>query len=415
MKKITYFFLFCLLLFAGKHINAQDNVKERLNLPGDNLNLFAVMNLFQESETLESFEKNLNSMDSKINNLDLNGDDQIDYIKVLDYAEGSDHTIILQVAVNENENQDVAVFTVQKDNNNQVKIQLIGDEELYGKDYIIEPNYGDNASSGETPNPGYKGNVKSVNGNKLPADRFVRVEVSAWPLISYLFMPNYVVWRSPWYWGYYPPYWSAWRPYYWDYYYGYHSHRIPFYYRHYRHCNYYSYPHWSDHYYNGYRSHSNIVYKHRESGHYNRTYSRPDLRTVGSTDYRKNNSTNERRTIDRSRLNENVIRNSNERGNRSPEPRIGDRNNDRNTDRNVNRDINRSETKRSKSEPRVKSREENRSNERPTTEKRYERIKENKPSVRSESRPSAPRRESPSRSSSPRSSGRSSESNSGRR
>jgi len=411
MKKITYFFLFCLLLFAGKRVNAQENIKERLKLPGDNLNLFAVMNLFQESETLESFEKSLNSMDSKINNLDLNGDDQIDYIKVLDYAEGNDHTIVLQVAVNENENQDVAVFTVQKDNNNQVKIQLIGDEELYGKDYIIEPNYGDNTSSGETPNPGYKGNVKNGNWQKEPADRIVRVEVSAWPLISYLFMPNYVVWRSPWYWGYYPPYWSAWRPYYWDYYYGYHSPRIPFYYRHYRHCHYYSYPHWNDHYYNGYRSHSNIVYKHRESGNYNKTYTRPDLRTVGSSDYRKYNSANERRTIDRSRLNENVIRNSNESGNRSPEPRVGDRN----TDRNVTRDVNKNETKRSTSEPRVKSREENRSNERPAMEKRYERIRESKPSIRSESRPSAPRRESPSRSASPRSSGRSSESNSGRR
>ncbi len=36
---------------------AQTNQEEYLGLPGDNLNLYAVMKLFQESQTLESFEK----------------------------------------------------------------------------------------------------------------------------------------------------------------------------------------------------------------------------------------------------------------------------------------------------------------------------------------------------------------------
>ena len=125
--------------------------------------------MFQESETLEGFEKKLNDEEAKINNLDLDWDDQIDYIKVLDNVDGGVHTIILQVDVDENEKQDVAVFTVQKDASNKVQVQLVGDEELYGKDYIVEPNMEDaeTTSTGETPNPGYTGKTTVVNNQEV--------------------------------------------------------------------------------------------------------------------------------------------------------------------------------------------------------------------------------------------------------
>jgi hypothetical protein len=74
---------------AVLQVHAQtEGQEEKLNLPGDNLNLYAVMKMFQESETLEIFEKKLNEEDNRINNLDLNGDDQIDYIRVLDEVDG---------------------------------------------------------------------------------------------------------------------------------------------------------------------------------------------------------------------------------------------------------------------------------------------------------------------------------------
>ena len=64
--------------------------------------------------------------------------------------DGNLHTIVLRVAINENENQDVAVFYVDKDADNRIRIQLVGDESLYGKDYIIEPdsNEGTNTDQG---------------------------------------------------------------------------------------------------------------------------------------------------------------------------------------------------------------------------------------------------------------------------
>jgi len=286
MKKVKIFFTFSLLIFLSITILAQQGNEEKLNLPGDNLNLYAVMKLFQESETLEGFEKNLNAEESKINNLDLNADNKIDYIKVLDYVDGDDHTIVLQVAVNGSENQDVAVFTVQKDDKNQVQVQLVGDEELYGKDYIIEPNYAE-VASGETPNPGYAAKSTTVEKETVVVKKTTYVEVAAWPVVTYIYTPAYVVYRSPWYWGYYPPYWSPWSPFYWDYYYGYHSHFHSHYYSHYNHCHYYRYPHYNDYYYHMHRNYSNTVYHHRQSGTYRNTYSHPETRNQGSADFMK--------------------------------------------------------------------------------------------------------------------------------
>jgi hypothetical protein len=286
MNKVKFLSSMILLLIIGVAGTAKSGNDEKLNLPGDNLNLYAVLNLFQQSETLEGFEKDLNAEDSKINNLDLNGDDQIDYIKVVDNVDGDVHTIVLQVAISKMENQDVAVFTVQRDSKNQVQIQLIGDEELYGKDYIIEPIYSDVVAN-ETPNPGYVGNTTTVQKETIVVNKTTYVEVASWPVITYIYVPTYTVYRSPWYWGYYPAYWNPWRPYYYDYYYGYHYNYHNHYYGHYHHSHYNRYPHYHDHYYNGHRSYSNKVNQRRESGMYKNTYSRPETRQQGTADFNK--------------------------------------------------------------------------------------------------------------------------------
>ncbi|HOY52448.1 MAG TPA: hypothetical protein PLX49_11790, partial [Prolixibacteraceae bacterium] len=132
MKNIITAALLVVFTAAGITVTAQERQPEYLGLPGDNLNLYAVMKLFQESETLEQFERELNSENSRINNLDLNGDRYVDYITVTDYPDGNVHQIVLRVALDDRENQDVAVFTVEQFNDGTVAIQLIGDEDLYG-------------------------------------------------------------------------------------------------------------------------------------------------------------------------------------------------------------------------------------------------------------------------------------------
>jgi len=46
-------------------------------LPGDDLDLYAVLDLFQKSKTIEAFEKSLNEEKASIVNLDLNNDGKL--------------------------------------------------------------------------------------------------------------------------------------------------------------------------------------------------------------------------------------------------------------------------------------------------------------------------------------------------
>jgi hypothetical protein len=301
MKKYILTTILTLLVAAGTTVLAQNRPDEYLGLPGDNLNLYAVMKLFQESETLEGFERSLNDENSRINNLDLNGDNLIDYIMVTDHPDGDVHNIVLQVALNGKERQDVAVFTVQRFHNGSAQIQLIGDEALYGKNYIIEPIYDDN--SGVTPNPGYSGSSGYRGNNTIV--RSTTFEVAAWPLIRFIYLPGYITWHSSWNWGYYPSYWHPWRPFYWDYYYGYQHNWYPDYYRHYRHWDNNRYSRYHDFYYNGVRSYSPQVSLRVRGGNYRTTYSHPEQRRFGEELYTKTHSDRDSRREDNPVINNN--------------------------------------------------------------------------------------------------------------
>lgn len=273
MKKILMTTALSFLLVLGNMVTAKDYPEEYLGLPGDNLNLYAVLDIFQKSKTLEAFEREINNPDAMINNLDLNGDNFVDYIMVYDYVYDNIHNIVLRVALNENEQQDVAVFVVEKLRGNKVQIQLIGDEALYGPDYIIEPAYA------ERPNPGYVGEVTVHRNPNVVYTTYY--DVATWPVIVYISRPVYRPWRSVWYWGYYPTYWSAWSPHYWHYYYGYHYHWHTHYYVHYRPARRYRCNHYHNVYQVNVRQESREVVNRVRSGDYRGTYSRPEKRDDG--------------------------------------------------------------------------------------------------------------------------------------
>lgn len=277
MKKLILTTVVMLILSSGSILKSQSYPEEYLGMPGDNLNLYAVMDLFRESATLEGFERSLNDPDQMINNLDLNRDNFVDYIMVKDYVNGNVHTIVLRVAMSARDFQDVAVFTVERLNDGSVRIQLIGDESLYGKNYIIEPIYD------ETPNPGYKGNSARSGSVKVVTTTYHHV--AAWPVVRYIYMPSYVVWYSPYYYGYYPVYWARWSPHYWHFYYGYHYNWHSHYYSYYRPWSYYRYSGYNSYYYNGFRHRSPQVVVWVREGNYRSTYSRPDELSRGKNHY----------------------------------------------------------------------------------------------------------------------------------
>ncbi len=167
-------------------------------LPGDHFSLQGALELFKRAQSPEEFEKLLNLEESSVNNLDLNEDGEIDYIRVIDHAEGNAHAIVLQAVLGKDEFQDVAVIEIEKTGEQEAIAQIIGDEALYGEMVIVEPVE----------------EVPSREGKGGPSVDFEHVVVNVWfwPCVRFIYSPAYVVWVSPWHWGYWPGWWRPWHP-----------------------------------------------------------------------------------------------------------------------------------------------------------------------------------------------------------
>jgi hypothetical protein len=258
MKRIILFFVVLMTGFATYSAFSQTGVEPvALGLPGDNLNLYAVLDVFKKSATLEEFERVLNDKDSNINNLDLNNDNAVDYIEIRSYKTGNFHSIVLRVAINSIEYQDVAVIEVAKNSIGNVIVQIIGDEDLYGKEYIVEPSFS------ETPNPGYLGNQKVIVSSG------VDYYANNWPIAIQLFLPTFSLYVSPWHWGLYPIYWRPWPPVFFHFYWDFNRHYYTN--NYYRRWSYVRYPVHHSYYYTR-RQSSAIVRQYRDAGSYNSVY-----------------------------------------------------------------------------------------------------------------------------------------------
>ena len=65
----------------------------------DNLDLKAVASVFGDASNLEDFERRLNDPKSQISNLDLNNDNQVDYLRVVESVEGRAHIVVIQAVL----------------------------------------------------------------------------------------------------------------------------------------------------------------------------------------------------------------------------------------------------------------------------------------------------------------------------
>jgi hypothetical protein len=243
-----------------------------LGLPGDNLDLYAVLDLFQKSRTIEEFEKSLNLEKTAINNLDLNLDKKVDFIKVVTKQEEKDFTFILQIAVSETETQDVAIILVSKDKENKISMQIVGDEDLYGKNYIVELK--ESSTPPVTANPGYNGpdTVKIVT---TPAQT-TTVVVEQAPIVQYVYSPAYVPYYPPYYYGYHPPYFAAFTVMAIGVYWGSHAH--------YHHGGY------------GYHGNTTVIHNTNNFNNYNKTRNTSNTvnRNKANGNYNRNNSASTR-------------------------------------------------------------------------------------------------------------------------
>ena len=210
MKTFKYVysaFFFTCIMFVNVTAQNQPGV-DSTGLPGDDFSLQGALQMFQDATTIEDFEKAINTEGYHINNLDLNADGEIDYIRVIDKSEKDVHAFVLQVPVSETENQDIAVIELEKTGEANAIIQIIGDEDIYGEQVIVEPdgggeeafyNFNDSKLSG--PNAGYDFTTPGIV-----------VNVWLWPSVRFVYGPAYRPWISPWRWRYYPGWWKPWKP-----------------------------------------------------------------------------------------------------------------------------------------------------------------------------------------------------------
>lgn len=187
------------------------NGVDSTGLPGDDFSLQGALALFQEAASPENFEKLLNTEGNHVNNLDLNGDGEIDYLRVIHQREGDAHAFVIQAIVSEKESQDIAVIGLEKTGDTSAIIQVTGDEDIYGEEIIVEPGEReetaalsdfDDHSFVHGPAAGYP---------RYDAPRII-INVWFWPTVRFVHAPGYVLWRSPWRWRHYPAWWRPWRP-----------------------------------------------------------------------------------------------------------------------------------------------------------------------------------------------------------
>ena len=173
--------LFLLAILISVFSNTQAQNRTRINATNyeisDNLDLRAVASIFGDSRNLQDFERRLNDPKLQISNLDLNYDNQVDYLRVIESVQGRTHVIILQSVIDLDLYQDIATIEVEKDRFNQVNIQVVGNNFMYGNNYIYEPVYY------TTP----------------------RIYASFW-------IANYRPYCSNWSWNFYPSYYYTWNP-----------------------------------------------------------------------------------------------------------------------------------------------------------------------------------------------------------
>ena len=174
------------------------------------LDLNAVAAAFAESRTAAEFEQLLNSSKYMINNLDLNKDGWIDYLRVLETHRGVYHTFLIQACLAPSVYQDVATL-VAEHRPSALYVEVIGDRWLYGPNYIVRP-----------------------------------VFVKRPPMWDVFGRPSYAAWNSPYYYGYWPSYYQKPKPIYLNHYQAY----VNTYMANHHYCHKCDYP--SQPYYNGY-------------------------------------------------------------------------------------------------------------------------------------------------------------------
>ena len=121
-----------LLMSCGK--SRTEYVTTIVQTAADGLDLQAVTDLATRSKSAEDFEKKLNSPGNVVNNLDLNEDDVVDFIKVTEVHDTAARGFSLTTEVAEGDEQELCTIQFEEENG-QANVNTQGNQSLYGNNH----------------------------------------------------------------------------------------------------------------------------------------------------------------------------------------------------------------------------------------------------------------------------------------
>lgn len=180
MKKIWILFCIILLTMMLFQCNSCSNSNDRYDTnitvtsdAADGLDLKALTAIIKDVKSGEELEKKLNDANG-INNLDLNEDGKVDYLKVSEYGgQNNSYGFSITTEPVKGEEQEVASIEITK-KGDQAEVEVRGNEQIYGNGHYYRENH--------------------FWRNMFIASYFTR---------------GFGMWHSPYHWGYHPPYYRS--------------------------------------------------------------------------------------------------------------------------------------------------------------------------------------------------------------
>ena len=119
------------------NVNVQSTV-----YAGEGLDLATIGSLLKKAENATELERLLNDPATGVNNLDLNEDGKVDYVKVTEYGNDKSKGFSLTVEPIAGEVQEIATINIEKSGDDKAEVEVRGNEQIYGQNHYHHSSFG---------------------------------------------------------------------------------------------------------------------------------------------------------------------------------------------------------------------------------------------------------------------------------
>jgi len=144
-KGLAGIFIFLIVISflwpSGGDKNYNVNVQSTV-YAGEGLDLATIGSLLKKAENATELERLLNDPATGVNNLDLNEDGKVDYVKVTEYGNDKSKGFSLTVEPIAGEVQEIATINIEKSGDDKAEVEVRGNEQVYGQNHYHHSSFG---------------------------------------------------------------------------------------------------------------------------------------------------------------------------------------------------------------------------------------------------------------------------------